>query len=118
MPSGICLDFLNQTYDHIYKKPVLDDNMQIKRIPLSWVVTGELPESLNYYDKGMKQLKTNKLIGVTVDDDQSGIRLSKLITSNRKIFGYQMKDCSIPKWASVLKDNINHIIESEYEESD
>jgi hypothetical protein len=102
----------------MYKKPELEDDMQIKRIPLSWVVTSKLSESLNYYDKGMKQLKTNKLIGVTVGDDQSGIRLSKLITYNRKVFGYQMKDCSIPEWASVLKHTINHIIEAEYEESD
>ena len=117
--SGIRLDILNEFYGHTNKKLNIDEsNITSFRIPLSWIVTGELPESLNYYDKGMMQIETDEDLLVVAGDDYPGIRLSKLITSNRKLFGYENSKIAVPEWASKLSNTINNMINIEYENSD
>ena len=126
--SGICLDFLDKTYDHLDKELVLTKDMQIKRLPLSWVINTDIsgPLSLNYYNNGMKtsnmgtypviDIEENKIFGTIVTI--SNIELSKLITSNRKYFGYELGKIKLPEWASELESTIRNIIDKEYENSD
>lgn len=121
--SGICLDFMHQIYNHIDIKPTMTDTMKIKTIPTSWILTDkQIPESVKYYNNNtntMTNVKTATSSLVMKDNRLYlwGKLLSELITSNRSLFGYQLKT-NIPSWASSLEKNIDNILQKEYDESD